>query len=115
MALRIEREDKQPEPRTEEIQRNWKLWAQANGFIQQSTQQIQVGEPGVLLEVWEQQEGESLIYMPPIPYTQGGDILYITDREHLDSFLEDIKKLVIASLVMVQVKHEQREERARLN
>ncbi|MGB8344100.1 MAG: hypothetical protein WCD86_04405 [Ktedonobacteraceae bacterium] len=115
MTLTIEREDKKPEPRAKEIQRNWKAWAGANGFIQKSTERVDAGTIRVLLEVWEHLQGECLIYMPLIPQTKGGDVLYITEQEHLSSFLEDIKKLVIAALVMVQVKQEQQEERARMN
>jgi len=115
MTLTIEREDKRPEPRAEEIQRNWKAWAGANGFIQQRSEPIAAGAFRVLLEVWEHPQSECLIYMPPLPQTKGGDILYITEREHLNDFLEDVKKRVVAALVMVQVKQEQREERARMN
>lgn len=115
MALTIEREDKKPEPRSEEIQRNWRLWARTNGFVWQSTERVEAGALQVSLELWEHQQGEQLIYLPPIPYTKGGDILYITEREHLNTFLETIKKLAAAALVMAQVKQEQREEHSRLN
>jgi|SRR5579872_6695623 len=115
MTVTIEREDKKPEPRAEEIQRNWRVWARTHGFIQKRTEPVTVAIFQVLLEVWEHQQGECLIYMPLIPETKGGDILYITKREHLNDFLEDVKKLVVAALVMAQVKQEQREDRARMN
>lgn len=115
MTVTIEREDKKPEPRAEEIQRDWKAWAGAHGFIQKRTEWVDAAAFRVLLEVWEHQQGECLIYMPMLPQTKGGNVLYITEREHLNSFLEDVKKLVVAALVMVQVKQEQREDRARMN
>jgi hypothetical protein len=73
---------------------------------------VEAGALGVSLEIWESLS-EGLIYLPPIPRTRGGDVLYIADN--LSEMLEIVKKLVVAALAMVQVKEEQREERARLN
>ncbi len=81
MTVTIEREDKKSEPRAKEIQQNWRAWARTNGFIQEKTESIEVGSLRVVLEIWEQQQSKCLIYMPPILSTQGGDILYITERD----------------------------------
>lgn len=116
--LTVERYDKKPEPRAEEIQRNWRAWARANNYTQKETLLVEAGEMGISLEAWEGPvtlEDNRLLYMPPIPRTRGGDILYITDQEYIDELIDTVKKLVLAALAMVQMQPERREERARLN
>lgn len=110
--MRIERQDRQPEPRTDEIEKNWRDWARGNEYIQKKSIMVEAGVLGVSLELWESSFG-GLIYLPPIPRTKGADVLYIADN--LNEMLETVKMLVVGALAMVQVKQEQREERARLN
>jgi hypothetical protein len=110
--MKIERQDKQPDPRAEEMQKNWRAWAQASGFTHTDSMLVEAGGLGVLLEVWASPT-ESLIYLPQLPRTRSEDVLYLT--ENLVDMLEIVKKLVLASLALVQMQPERREERARLN
>jgi hypothetical protein len=110
--MRIERQDKQPEPRADQIRENWRAWAKVNGYVQKEGILVKVGVLSVLLEIWVS-PSMGLIYLPSISQTKSEDILYIA--ENLDEMLETVKKLVISALALVQVKQEQREERAKLN
>ena len=111
--MRIERQDKQPELRKEEIRKNWRIWAKRNNFTQEDPIIVEAGELGISLEVWISQGNEGLIYLPRFPRATGGDVLYIADN--LPVMKETVRTLAIAALTMIQVKREQREERARLN
>jgi|SRR5579885_443657 hypothetical protein len=110
--MRIERQDKQPDPRAEEIQKNWRAWAQASGFTHTDPILVEAAGLGVFLDVWVSPT-ESLIYLPQLPRTRSEDVLYITQNP--TDMLEIVKKLVVASLALVQMQPERREERARLN
>ncbi len=110
--MMIERQDKQPELRTDEIKKNWRAWAQGNEYTQKGSIMVEAGVLEVSLEIWGSSFG-GLIYLPQIPRTKGADVLYIADN--LNEMLETVKTLVVGALAMVQVKQEQREERARLN
>lgn len=110
--MRIERQDKQPEPEANQIQKNWRVWAEANGYVQKDRFLIKVGTLSVSLEVWES-PSMSLVYLPSIPQTKSEDVLYIA--ENLGEMLEAVRTLAVSALALAQAKQEQREERAKLN
>lgn len=110
--MKIERQDKQLELREAEIQKNWRDCARRNTYMQRDPILVEAGEASVSLEVWASGD-TGLIYLPPMPRATGGNVLYIANT--LDEMLETVKQLVFAALLMIQVKREQREERARLN
>lgn len=109
--MRIERQDKQPEPLEKEIQENWRTWARLHNFTQRNSVTVNAGEMSILLEVWESSKNAGLIYLPP--FFKGGDVLYIADN--LNEMLKIVNTLVLGALAMIQVRQEQRESRARLN
>ena len=63
-----------------------------HGFLQQRLEAVEVGDLKLWLELWKHPQGECLIYLPPIPHTQSGDILYITEQERLNLFLVLLKQ-----------------------
>jgi hypothetical protein len=50
-TMQIERYDKRPDPRTEEMQKDWRAWATGNGYIQIDAIPIQYEGAKVVLEI----------------------------------------------------------------
>jgi len=113
--LNIERQDKQPDPRDDELKRDWRAWANKNGYTRTSSIPVTHGGMTVTLEIWENpiaQKDAYLVYIPPIPKTVGGETLYIiTDQDYFAFMIESAKKLVAAALVMVEAKMDARKYR----
>ncbi|GCE50701.1 hypothetical protein EI42_05667 [Thermosporothrix hazakensis] len=64
-------EDGRPDPRAEEIQRNWTLWTEQNQYRLKESLPIIEGDVLVLIEVFEQEEkreqDQYLVFIPQIP------------------------------------------------
>lgn len=113
--LRIERQDKQLDPRTEEIRQNWRGWAREHGYVKSASIPLQQGSSSVILETWMNaslQEDAYLLYIPSIPETVSDETLYIlTDQEQVTLMLDAAKKMVAVALAMVRYKKNQRQNR----
>ncbi len=106
--MRIERYDRQPDPRIEEIARDgWRSWADAHGYrctgVYDMPKEILPADR-VHVEQWEQGDGQAfLLYVPNIPYTSGAESLYLlsTQRE-VEARLEELRKIIIMAALLVE-------------
>jgi len=103
-TMEIERYDKRPDPRTEEIQKDWRTWATSNGYVQVDSLAIEYEGAKVVLEIWRNlaQVDSHLIYVPRIPHVarDGGEKLFITDQDHF-AFMEDEEKKMATMEIMI--------------
>lgn len=105
--LKIERMDKKPEARAEEIRQNWRVWANRSGYAKITSVPVVQDTMSVSLEVFASniQEDTYLLYIPSIPRTVGGETLYIIhNQEQLDFMLDAAKKMVAIAMLMAQEK-----------
>lgn len=107
MMVSIERMDKKPDPRFDEIQQDWRAWASRNGYTKIESIAVEQNAMNVSLEVLGNpaQEDAYLLYVPSLPRTTGGETLYIIGNQEQLIFLVDaIKKMVGAAMVITQEK-----------
>ena len=105
--LNIERSDKKPDPRLDEIRQDWRIWANRNGYTEIETIPIQYNMMNVALEILENptQKDTYLLYLPSIPRVVGGETLYIIDNhEQLRFIVDATKKMVMIAMVLAQEK-----------
>ena len=118
--MQIERYDKKPEPRTEEMQKDWRRWATNNGYVQIESLPIEHEGVKVVLAIWQNPaQGDShLIYLPAIPYAarDGGEKLFIIDHDHFAFMKDAVKKMATMALILAQEKWKERQDhKAMLN
>ncbi len=105
--LTVERSDKKPDPRHDEIQQDWRSWASKNGYTRIESIPVEYNNMNVSLEILENQAQEDvyLVYLPSVPRTIGGETLYIVaNQEQLTFTVDATKKLVLVAMLMVQEK-----------
>jgi nitrous oxidase accessory protein NosD len=104
----IERYDKKPDPRTGEIQKDWRAWATGNGYVWTDSEAVEYEDVRVFLEIWENpdQADRYLMYLPRIPHTTGdaGERLFITDQDHFDFMRESLTKMATVAVMLAKEK-----------
>ena len=116
----VERDDKRPEPRAEEIQKDWFFWATHNGYTQITSIPIEYEEAKIMVEVWENsaQEDRYLIYLPRLPHAagDGGERLFITRQDHFTFMIDAVKKIASVAMILATEKWKVRQDqKAQLN
>ncbi|HLJ33868.1 MAG TPA: hypothetical protein VKU38_09475 [Ktedonobacteraceae bacterium] len=118
--MQIERYDKRPDLRIEEIQKDWRTWVAGNGYIQIATIPLEYEDARVVLEIWSNPTliDSHLIYLPRIPHAagDGGEKLFITDQDHFAFMEEAARKMATMAMILAREKWKARQnQKAMLN
>jgi hypothetical protein len=118
--MQIERYDKSSDPRTEELQEDWRTWATSNGYVQMDSIPIEYEGAKVILEIWQNlaQIDSHLVYLPRIPHVaqDGGEKLFITDQDHFAFMKDAVKKMATIAMILAKEKWKDRQDqKAMLN
>jgi hypothetical protein len=110
----VEWDDKRPDPRTEEIQRDWLSWATRNGYVQIESLSIAYEDAKIAVEIWENpaQEDRYLIYLPPLPHAagDGGEKLFLTRQERIAFMRDSVTKIASVALILATEKWKVRQD-----
>ncbi|GCE46393.1 hypothetical protein EI42_05728 [Thermosporothrix hazakensis] len=113
--MMIERyEDGRPDPRAEEIQRNWRQWTEQNQYRLKESLPVIEGDGAVLIEVFEQQEkreqDQYLVFIPQIPYTSGDSekLFLVNTEEQLHFLLDSLPKMIRVGIILARDKMQER-------
>lgn len=106
--MQIERFDQHPEPRSEQMQANWREWATTHAYTLREVVPIVYESANISLEVWENraQVDRYLIYLPRIPHTagDGGERLFILDESHFEFMIEAVKNMATLAVTLATEK-----------
>ncbi len=116
----VERDDKRPDLRLDEIQRDWISWAVRNGYTPKESLPVEYEGTQIVVEVWENptQEDRYLIYLPRISHTvgDGGEKLFITGQDRVLFMIDAVKKMAHVALILAMEKWKVRQDqKAQLN
>jgi hypothetical protein len=110
----IERYDKRPDPRTEEIEKDWRAWAARNQYTCIDSEAVEYEDVRIFLEIWENpaQADRYLMYLPRIPHTIGdaGEKLLIIDQDHFDFMRDSLIKMATVAVMLAKEKWKARQD-----